>query len=75
MRFLRDRRGELEAVWTNDSHTAVDKSKALATLGKAVVLVRHPYQRDPQSGSGNCWCGRHAAAVLHDVVMEPDGER
>lgn len=29
------------------------------------VVSRHQYQRDPQSGSGNCWCGRHEGHRMH----------
>lgn len=72
MRFLRRRRDEVETVWLSDKHTAIEKGRALHVLTGAVVLVRHPYQRDPQSGSGNCWCGRHQGSTLHAVVLEPE---
>lgn len=28
----------------------------------------HRYERDAQSGAGNCWCGRHEAHQLHGGV-------
>jgi hypothetical protein len=29
------------------------------------VVSRHQYQRDPHSGAGNCWCGRHEGHRMH----------
>lgn len=70
--FLRRRRGEVGRVTlASPRYTAADKGKALAVLRGAVVLVAHPYERDPFSGAGNCWCGRAAANILHSVVVEP----
>lgn len=69
--FLRLRRDRVESVSSSDRHGPVEKARALAVLRGVVVLVRHPYERDPQSGSGNCWCGRAATAQLHSVVVEP----
>lgn len=70
MRFLRERRGQVETEHVN-THTATEKSRALQVLRGCVVLVAHPYERDPHSGAGNCWCGRHEGSTLHQVVMEP----
>ena len=28
-------------------------------------IVRHPYERSPYSGAGNCWCGRAYESRLH----------
>jgi len=71
MRYLRERRGEVETAWASPRRSAADKSKALSVLGDAVVLVAHPYERSPFSGAGNCWCGRHATSKLHAVVIDP----
>lgn len=74
MRVLRRRAAReetLESVWLPERGTAREKGHALHVLGSAVVIVRHPYDRDPASGSGNCWCGRHQGSSLHDVVVEP----
>lgn len=71
MRFLRERRGALETAWSSPRHSAADKSRALQVLRDAVVLVAHPYERDPHSGAGNCWCGRHQGSNLHNIVVEP----
>lgn len=71
MRFLRTRRGDVELARTSDRHDAIAKGRALDVLGDAVILVRHPYERDPQSGSGNCWCARAESSSLHDVILEP----
>lgn len=74
MRVLRRRAANeaaLESVWLPDSRTAREKAHAIHVLAGAVVIVRHPYDRDPASGSGNCWCGRHQGSSLHDLVVEP----
>ena len=47
------------------------KDRALRTLRGAVKLTVHPYERDPFSGAGNCWCGRAEASVLHPHVWVP----
>lgn len=52
-------------------HTAAEKSKAIDVLRDLVVIVRHPYESDPFSGAGNCWCGRHQGSSLHNIVEEP----
>lgn len=67
--FLRRRRETVERAWYSDKFTAREKGHALFVLGDAVVLARHPYDRDPSSGSGNCWCGRDEASSLHQVVL------
>lgn len=28
-------------------------------------IQKHPYQPDPQSGSGNCVCARHDGHTIH----------
>lgn len=74
IRLLRKRskpKQDIESVWINDGRTAKDLAHALWVLGRRVVLVGHPYLRDPASGSGNCWCGRAANSTLHDVIVEP----
>lgn len=68
--FLRRRRDVIEWAWVSDKPTATDKGHALFVLGDAVVLARHPYDCDPQSGAGNCWCGRHRGASIHDIVID-----
>ena len=72
--FLRPGRQALagpERVWMPKA-TADERSRALSKLGDGVLIMRHPYQRDPGSGAGNCWCGRHQSHSLHDVVIEPE---
>lgn len=70
--FLRRRREKIERVWTSEQSSPDEKRHALTVLSGAVVLVRHPYDRHPQSGSGNCWCGRHIGASLHSIIIEPE---
>jgi hypothetical protein len=53
------------------NHTAAQKGDALAVLRGCVTLVRHPYERSPYSGAGNCWCGYDPANRLHRVIIEP----
>lgn len=69
--YLRNRHGMLETARTT-RYTARQKSQALAVLRGSVVIVRHPYEADPSSGAGNCWCGRHEGSSLHYVVMADD---
>lgn len=57
MRFLRKRNDEIQYAWMPDQYTARDKAKALHILSGSVALLRHPYERSPHSGAGNCWCG------------------
>lgn len=71
MRFLRRRRDDVERAWVSDKPSAIDKGHALEVLGQNVIVVRHPYDRHPQSGAGNCWCGRDQSAAIHHVVIEP----
>lgn len=71
MRFLREWSGQIETAWASPKRTAAEKSKALNVLRDLVVLVAHPYERDPYSGAGNCWCGRNQGSKLHAVVVEP----
>jgi hypothetical protein len=37
----------------------------------------HTYERDPQSGAGNCWCGRALEHVMHphDFLPRASDER
>lgn len=67
--YLRDHRGTLETARRSDRYTAADRSRALNVLRGAVLILRHPYESDPFSGAGNCWCGRHEGSKLHDVVV------
>ena len=53
--------------WAPDA-TASERASALHTLGGAVRLRKHPYQRSPHSGSGNCWCGRSKSERIHEVL-------
>ncbi len=69
--WLRERRGKLERAWASDKHDARAKAQALSVLGSAVVLVAHPYDRHPNSGAGNCWCGRAPNESLHKVILDP----
>ena len=32
---------------------------------KGNAILHHPYQADPQSGAGNCVCGRHDGHGIH----------
>lgn len=76
MMFLRIRRGRVENTWMPSHFTAKEKGHALFVLGGAVVVASHPYDRDPHSGSGNCWCGRHRGERIHHVVPTPEvGDR
>jgi hypothetical protein len=68
--FLRRRRDLIERAWVSDKFNAIDKGHALFVLGDAVVLARHPYDRSPQSGAGNCWCGRDQGASIHQIVED-----
>lgn len=70
MIFLRRRRNNVEHIYYNDSYTAREKGHALFVLGGAVIVAGHPYDRDPASGSGNCWCGRDQSHKLHRVVLD-----
>lgn len=40
-------------------------------IGPNGGLPPHPYQSDPQSGAGNCYCGRGEMAYLH-VTRDED---
>lgn len=31
-------------------------------------IVRHPYERSPYSGAGNCWCGLWEESRIHPHV-------
>lgn len=53
----------------NPPVTARDRSSALHLLGTSVVMRPHPYERDPASGAGNCWCGDHQSSRIHAVVL------
>jgi hypothetical protein len=70
MMFLRKRQDKIERVYRNDNFTAREKGHALFVLGGEVVVAKHPYYRDPASGSGNCWCGRDQSHTLHHVIVE-----
>jgi hypothetical protein len=71
IRFLRVRRGATETARQSDYYTAADRSRALTVLRGVVVIVPHPFDADPCSGAGNCWCGRDVGHALHQVVIEP----
>lgn len=66
--YLRQQGDAIEVARTN-RYSAEQKSRALDVLRGSVRIVRHPYERDPLSGAGNCWCGRDAGSTLHDVVV------
>jgi len=70
-RFLRTRRGVVEHASQTGRYTAADRSRAIDVLRGVVIIAPHPYEADPFSGAGNCWCGRSERATLHDVVIEP----
>lgn len=70
MNFLRKRRDVIEHAWMSDKYTAKDRGHALHVLGGAVILVRHLYQRGPNSGAGNCWCGRDQRDSIHNVILD-----
>lgn len=67
--FLRERYGKTERAFQSDQYTAKDRSHALSVLRGVVLILRHPYEADPFSGAGNCWCGRDRSSALHDVVV------
>jgi len=71
MNFLRIRRDKVERAWVSDKFTATEKAHALFVLGQNVVVVRHPYDRHPNSGAGNCWCGDHQSSTIHQIIEEP----
>lgn len=73
--WLRERRGRLEKAWASDKYTAREKYAALRLLKGAVVLVAHPYDRSPDSGAGNCWCGRAEPENIHRVILDPPSGR
>lgn len=70
MRYLRVRREKVERAWVSDKPTSAQKGTAFDVLGQNVILVRHPYDRHPQSGAGNCWCGRDQTSTIHHIVLE-----
>lgn len=72
--FLRQRGDKVEREWMNDRYTAAERASALHVLSGCVVIVRHPYRRDPGSGSGNCWCGRHQSSSLHQIIWDREPE-
>jgi len=72
--FLRRRREIVERVWLSDRYTAQERGSALTALAGCVIVVRHPYQRHPKSGAGNCWCGSDSRSSIHDIVAEPKQE-
>jgi hypothetical protein len=74
VKFLRERRGEAEAARQSSRYTAKDRSRAIDVLRGVVVIVAHPYEADPFSGAGNCWCGRDERSRLHHVVVDPSGD-
>lgn len=69
--YLRERNGEIETV-RQTQYTAEQKSRAIDVLRGSVVIVRHPYEQDPLSGAGNCWCGHAEPSSLHAVVVLGD---
>jgi len=76
MKILRRSRNEIEDVWipTKNSDgtpiTAKDRARALFVLRGCIKLVRHPYDRSPHSGAGNCWCGRDPSSPIHQIVVD-----
>lgn len=70
MMFLRESPRGVERAWVPNGRTAREKAHALFVLGQAVTVARHPYDRDPASGSGNCWCGSHQSATIHRIVVD-----
>lgn len=57
------------------SRATMAAARAGIPLGPHGGILVHPYQRDPQSGAGNCVCGRHDKHPLHDPLhtKEADG--
>ena len=53
---------------TGNAIGARERAQALFILGSAVAIQKHPYERSPHSGSGNCWCGDHRRAKIHEVL-------
>ena len=47
------------------SRATMKAVRAGIPLGEDGGILAHPYQRDPQSGAGNCICGRHEGHRLH----------
>jgi hypothetical protein len=72
MKWLRQSPRGDEVAWSNDKYTAAQKADACHVLGDAIIIARHPYDRNPNSGSGNCWCGRSMGGTIHEVVMDSD---
>lgn len=67
--FLRWRNGILEVARWSNRYTAADRSRAIDVLRGSVLILRHPYEADPFSGAGNCWCGRSTQSELHNVTV------
>jgi hypothetical protein len=63
-----------EVFFSTIEPTARDRSKALHILRGAVRITPHPYESDPYSGAGNCWCGRPEVSSIH-AKPQPDSEK
>lgn len=59
---------------TLSEKSAREKEKALNVLRGAVIITKHNYERHPNSGAGNCWCGREEFNRLHklDALAEKE---
>lgn len=72
MKWLRERNGAMETAWISDKHDGRTLADASDRLGDAVLILKHPYNRNSASGSGNCWCGRaEGEGTIHDVFIDP----
>lgn len=70
MHFLRERDGKQERVYMDENYSAKEKADALYILRGQVILVKHPFDLDPSSGAGTCWCGRGQRSMLHEIEVE-----
>jgi hypothetical protein len=74
MRFLHKRGDTVDQGRMDEKFTARERAHAYFVLDGQISLLRHPYDRDPGSGSGNCWCGYHQSHVIHEIVEIPQSK-
>lgn len=60
--------------WWGSAKTPREKSTALHMLGDSVRVALHPYERSPDSGSGNCWCGTDRTRAIHYHPFHPPSD-